>query len=153
MDSYSVSCLGDRYVCDWVRLTCSNVLLRFLPLLQSLCEAILRLQWNDKTAMPRVYMVVPLVVLEELDQLKQSTRMEGGSTIGASSRQASHWILDTVQRQKYVHDFQGALLAPARWVLHVQTASTRTTKTDQVRPCYPLTTRPIMKPLCLYVQI
>ena len=78
-------------------------------------------------------MVLPLVVLEELDVLKTSSRQEEGVSLATSARRASHWILQTVQTQKYSLDLNQVPLPPQRWVLHVQTLSSLAPTSDLVR--------------------
>lgn len=81
--------------------------------------------WQRALAEPRIYFVIPLVVLEELDALKTSTRMEGSETVGALARQASRWVLRTVQQQKYETRAGSLRLEPTQWVVHVQTVWSR----------------------------
>ena len=70
-----------------------------------------------------VAMVVPHVVVEELDALKSSERpLRGARTVGAAARGASRWLLDAVQRQKYGACSRGGALVPAEWPLHVETS-------------------------------
>lgn len=93
--------------------------------MQAFSQALFRAQLQPHATTPRVYLLVPHVVLDELDQLKQSSRSHGSTTIGALARHASHWILDMVQQQKYSRTFEQRLLEPRRWILHVQALSAR----------------------------
>lgn len=68
-----------------------------------------------------VYLFVPHIVLEELDGMKHSERRMETGKVGAAARQASHWLLETVQRQKQT----AAAYSRTRWVLHVQTQARR----------------------------
>lgn len=64
-----------------------------------------------------VYLVIPHSVLEELDGMKHSERRLDTGTVGAAARNASRWLLETVQRQKSTPAAHNRL----RWVLHIQT--------------------------------
>ena len=110
-----------------------NTLLDSLEHLRGVCNLGLQRQRHTVDETPPVYLVVPLVVLDELDQLKASDRRhaEGNTvgglcapmTVGAAARRASHWILETVQHQKYATDSMSSALPPTHWVLHVETPS------------------------------
>lgn len=102
-----------------------NVLLSSLDHLQAFSHELFRVQLQPHASLPRVYLLVPHVVLEELDQLKQSSRPHGSTNIGALARRASHWILDMIQQQKYHRTFDQRPLDPRLWVLHVQALSAR----------------------------
>lgn len=101
----------------------TNILLHTLQHIEAVCNAQLNELYTGLSLSPRIYLVLPLVVLEELDVLKTSSRQEEGVSLATSARRASHWILQTVQTQKYSLDLNQVPLPPQRWVLHVQTLS------------------------------
>lgn len=115
----------DTYV---IFLTSRNILLSSLEHVEAFTHELLCAQLRPQSSMPCVYLIVPHVVLEEIDLLKQSTRPHGTTTIGALARRASHWILDTVQQQKYSRNYEQRPLDPKLWILHVQALSTRSTE-------------------------
>lgn len=110
----------DTYVGVFL-LTISNVLLHTLDHIKALCKAQLHELSQNIVSFPRIYLVVPFVVLEELDHLKSLDKRENDTSIASCSRSASHWILTTVQTQKYMRTISQDPLHPHRWVLHVQT--------------------------------
>lgn len=85
-----------------------------------------RIRNSDSTFLQ---LVIPHVVLDELDAMKNSSNLLRGSstTIGNGARRASRWILDVMQRQKYT-----ASLPPHLWPLQVEiTATDLDTTNDQ----------------------
>lgn len=118
---------GSELRLDWIPSSSAvwvldtNVLLHTLEHIQALCKAQLHELSHNLVSFPRIYLVVPFVVLEELDHLKLTNKQDNGTHVAASSRSASHWILSTVQLQKYMRTISQDALHPHRWVLHVQT--------------------------------
>lgn len=84
----------------------TNILLHTLQHIEAVCNAQLNELYTGLSLSPRIYLVLPLVVLEELDVLKTSSRQEEGVSLATSARRASHWILQTVQTQKYSLDLK-----------------------------------------------
>lgn len=66
---------------------------------------------------PFLQLIIPRVVLDELDGLKNSERALRHASVGQTARHASRWILDTVQRQK------SQSRPKQQWPLHVQVAA------------------------------
>lgn len=128
----SVVWVLDTYVAFLAHL-CSNILLHTLQHIEAVCNAQLNELYSGISLYPRIYLVLPLVVLEELDVLKTSSRQEEGVSLATSARRASHWILQTVQTQKYSLDLNQVPLPPQRWVLHVQTLSSLAPTSHLVR--------------------
>ena len=91
----SVVWVLDTYVAFLAHL-CSNILLHTLQHIEAVCNAQLNELYTGLSLSPRIYLVLPLVVLEELDVLKTSSRQEEGVSLATSARRASHWILQTL---------------------------------------------------------
>lgn len=73
-------------------------------------------------------LIIPAVVLSELDGLKRSPRRSDGNgkPVGIAARDATHWILSSLQRQKKAvvrapTDDQEVMLPQSSWGVHVQT--------------------------------
>lgn len=128
-----------------------NVLLSSLEYLQVFSHELFRAQLQPSASTPRVYLLVPHVVLEELDQLKQSPRPHGPTTIGALARHASRWILDMIQQQKYSRTFEQRPFDPRLWVLHVQALSARAAQHHHLVGFY-ISPRPMTKRLWHFAQ-
>ncbi|WFD08603.1 hypothetical protein MVES1_003979 [Malassezia vespertilionis] len=104
----------------------TNVLLGLLDALQHVFQRALAAVQSGVLEAPPLYLIVPLIVLEELDNLKHTERLldhndavqqRPVATVGAAARRASRWLLESVQHQKHTR----GLYSPAQWVLHVQT--------------------------------
>lgn len=123
----SLSSLSSVWVLDTCVYTNRNVL---LDEIHTLCEIVdiqeSHIRNSDSTFLQ---LVIPHVVLDELDALKNSPNLLRGSstTIGNGARRASRWILDVMQRQKYT-----VSLPPHLWPLQVEiTATDLDTTNDQ----------------------
>ncbi|CEH19586.1 UNCHARACTERIZED [Ceraceosorus bombacis] len=104
----------------------TNALLDALTLLDALYKAVLAANVNalsTPTARPApILLVVPSVVLRELDGIKKSNK-----TASPRAQQASRWILGMVHVQKHMTYFpvphQEQVIPQAAWALIVQTSS------------------------------
>ncbi|WFD32750.1 hypothetical protein MSPP1_003801 [Malassezia sp. CBS 17886] len=104
-----------------------NIILAHLDIVAGLVGETLDAAQSDPSCLPPVQLVVPHTVLDELDGLKYAERTlscgaRGRSlTAGAAARRASHWLLDTVQRQRYT-PVADANLPPSHWIVHIEAA-------------------------------
>ncbi|PWN45353.1 hypothetical protein IE81DRAFT_188780 [Ceraceosorus guamensis] len=104
----------------------TNALLDALTLLDALYKAVLAANVNalsTPTARPApILLVVPSVVLRELDSIKKSNK-----NASPRAQQASRWILSMVHVQKHMTYFpvphQEQVIPQAAWALIVQTSS------------------------------
>lgn len=72
-----------------------------------------------------IKLVIPYVVVSELDGLKITRRKDdSGRPVASHAREANHWLLSAIQKQKRVPvDETGANLPEELWPLFVQTSS------------------------------
>jgi hypothetical protein len=113
---------------------CSNTLVSSLALVQELQVRTLTLNVQavlGGTSPAPLTLIVPSIVLAELDGLKRSAEPRGpadagGSrrTLGAAARDATRWILQAVQVQKHLRlrgpAGEDVSLPQSAWSLHVQ---------------------------------
>ncbi|SPO25590.1 uncharacterized protein UTRI_03309_B [Ustilago trichophora] len=113
----------------------TNTLMSCLDLLKALFAALLTrnvayaaavTQQTPSSAVPirpsLIKLVVPYVVVSELDGLKITRRRDdSGRPVASQAREANHWLLSALQKQKRVPiDPAGANLSEDLWPLFVQ---------------------------------
>ncbi|WFD01165.1 hypothetical protein MYAM1_003926 [Malassezia yamatoensis] len=96
----------------------TNVLLSKLETVQELFQLAFAASLHSS---PILYMVIPHCVLEELDAMKHNQqRIDSATSVSAAARNASRWLLESVQQQKNSYLARNI----SRWALHVQTTAT-----------------------------
>lgn len=113
----------------------TNTLMSCLDLLKALFAALLTRnvayaaamgQQGQQSALPTrptpIRLVIPYVVVSELDGLKVTRRKDdSGRPVASQAREANHWLLSALQKQKRVPvDEAGSHLAEDLWPLFVQ---------------------------------
>lgn len=113
----------------------TNTLMSCLDLLKALFAALLTRnvayaaavqQQTQHSAVPTlpspIKLVVPYVVVSELDGLKVTSRKnESGRPVASQAREANHWLFSALQKQKRVPiDAAGAHLPDTLWPLYAQ---------------------------------
>ncbi|WFD45054.1 hypothetical protein MPSI1_003731 [Malassezia psittaci] len=96
----------------------TNVLLSKLATVQELFQLAFAASLHSS---PILYIVIPHCVLEELDAMKHNERrIDSAISVSAAARNASRWLLESVQQQKNSYLARNI----SRWALHVQTVPT-----------------------------
>lgn len=94
---------------------------------------------NDAFIASPIMLIVPYVVVRELDGLKSSSRSDredAALTVGQKAQRANRWILDAIQQQKRRSYVQPGISVSASipehaWVLHLENSSFyRTSRSD-----------------------
>ena len=110
----------------------TNTLMSCLDLLKALFAALLtrnvayaasvRQSSADPTRPALIKLVIPYVVVSELDGLKITRRQDdSGRPVASQAREANHWLLSALQKQKRVPiDEAGSTLSEDLWPLFVQ---------------------------------
>ncbi|SNX84248.1 uncharacterized protein MEPE_02956 [Melanopsichium pennsylvanicum] len=113
----------------------TNTLISCLGLLKALFAALLtrNVAYASSLAYPNhassrpssIKLVIPYVVVSELDGLKITRRNnESGRPVALQAREANHWLLSALQKQKRVPiDESGSTLDELLWPLFLQTST------------------------------